>query len=633
MAIQIVVLSYGKLTSLIQTACEKLPDNVEVIVRDGVLYELDQETQLLVQKADVVLSSGLNARNSFWRFPQPCVSVVASGFDLMLALEQAIRHTNRVAVLTFEEKIPEISSTSAIFKFHVEERVYNNFRELETTLRELKEAGIEDVIGTSNVVEQAGKHGMRGYLIYSERSVENALNTAIIIAQSKKKEQEDSRWLNSILEVTTEAVVAIDRRGIVTLFNHSAELILGMSKEHVCGRPAKDVIPAMELQQILLAKKTKLNQIQTINNAKVLVNGIPIFNGDEVIGALGTFQSVEVIEKAEAKIRSKLYTKGFVAKIRFDDLIGTSMQIKNAKEQARLFAHSDSTVLITGESGCGKDLFAQSIHNASARKQKPYVAVNCGAFPSGLLESELFGYEGGAFTGARKSGRRGVFELAHGGTILLDEIGEISLEIQARLLRVLEQKEILRIGGERITPVDIRIIAATNKNLWEMVQAGTFRNDLYYRLNVLELKLPSLKERPEDIPLLLKFFLGEYCNGMSEKDIDEAASDPALRKYAWPGNVREVKNVAERFAVLHQNNSCYRMRIHKLINEDEPSSTPVAPQKDSADETQLLQVLKECRGNRGLAAERLGICRTTLWRKLREIQARAQLLEKMPRTA
>lgn len=624
MAIQIVALTYGKLTEFIQNACTRLPEDVQVRILDGVLYEVDPETKYLVQQADVVLSSGLNAKNSFWALPKPCVSVVATGFDLMQALERAMRHTDRVVVLTFEETIPEISATAHIFKMRLEERVYSGLEELENTLRELKREGVMDVVGTSNVVEHAQKHGMRGYLIYTERSVETALHTAIIIAQSKKKEQEDTRWLNSILEVTTEAVVAIDRQGIVTLCNQCAENLLGKPRDAVCGHPAEEVIPTLEISHALVAKRARRNRIQTLNNAKVLVNSIPIENDNEVIGALGTFQSVEVIERAEARIRSKLYTKGFVAKICFNDLLGESPQIQSAKEQARLFALSDSTVLITGESGCGKDLFAQSIHNASDRKQKPYVAVNCAAFPAGLLESELFGYEEGAFTGARKGGRRGVFELAHGGTILLDEIGEISLEIQARLLRVLEQKEILRVGGERITPVDIRILAATNKNLWEMVQDSKFRSDLYYRLNVLRLNLPALKERPEDIPLLLRHFLDVYCGGMSAREIDEAVSDPVLTQYSWPGNVREVKNVAERFAALNKQGSKYRVHIGEMVSAQATAQAPTQPfRAEGAQDRALLQALQECRGNRSQAAQRLGICRTTLWRRLREIQAKA----------
>lgn len=622
MTIKLLAMTYGKLTSFVQNACKKLPDDVEVVIKEGVFSEIDQEIQLLVQKADVILSSGFNAKNSFWRLSQPCISVVASGFDLMLALERAIKHTDHVAVLTFEDKIPEIAKTAEIFRIQVEERVYNSVPELEETLRELQQAGFGDVIGTSQVVEQAKKLGMRGYLIYSERSVENALDTAIIIARSKKKEQDDANWLSSILEVASEAIVAIDKQGIVTLFNQCAEKILGMSREQVCGCLAKDVFPAMELQRILVTKKAKLNQIQTINNAKVLTNSIPIFNGIEVIGALGAFQSVAVIQKAEAKIRSNLYAKGFVARIHFDDLLGTSRQIKHAKEQAQLYAQSNSTVMITGESGCGKDLFAQSIHNASAREKKPFVAVNCAAFPPSLLESELFGYEEGAFTGARRGGKQGVFELAHGGTIFLDEIGEISLEIQARLLRVLEQKEILRIGSEHITPVDIRIIAATNKNLWGMVQKEKFRNDLYYRLNVLELKIPSLKERPEDIPLLLHYFLSEYCTEMSEREIDEAALNPVLREYEWPGNVRELKNVAERFAVLSKNNTRYSVQIHELIRSESHSAELMVPIQGSCDDVEVLRVLKDCRGNRTRAAEQLGMSRTTLWRKLREIQAK-----------
>jgi propionate catabolism operon transcriptional regulator len=282
-----------------------------------------------------------------------------------------------------------------------------------------------------------------------------------------------------------------------------------------------------------------------------------------------------------------------------------------ARNKAAHYAKSKAAILILGESGTGKELFAQAIHNESSRTNQPFVAVNCAALPENLLESELFGYDEGAFTGARKGGKPGLFELAHRGTIFLDEIGEMPLQIQSRLLRVLEEREVMRLGGDRLLPVDIRIVAATNRNIWEMVKNGHFREDLYYRLCVLELYLPQLIARKTDIPLLLNKFLSSYPIGFLADDLAALCDHPFFRVYPWPGNVRELKNFAERASVLY--------RPGCSIDDLVASLTP-RNQLLSSEQDQLLETLAEADGNKADAAKRLGISRTTLWRKMQRLK-------------
>lgn len=357
----------------------------------------------------------------------------------------------------------------------------------------------------------------------------------------------------------------------------------------------------------------KINQIQTIGDVKILANMIPIKVNNEISGAVATFQDVGTIQKAEEKIRKKIYEKGLLAKFKLEDILGDSEEIITAKRKAFLFARNDSTVLITGETGTGKELFAQGIHNASNRAKHPFVAINCQALPDSLLESELFGYEEGAFTGAKRGGKPGFFEIAHGGTIFLDEIGEVSPSLQSRLLRVLEEREVMRIGSNRILPVNIRIIAATNLDLWDMVNKKIFREDLYYRLNILELYIPPLKMRKKDIPLLVARFLSEYRTDLEEEEIVKISRHPIFSEYEWPGNIRELKNIVERFSVLYNGEVDVNSLLDNIFNKKQIKRVHLLSEYE-----EIRTVLKDVRGNRTEAAKKLGISRTTLWRKLKK---------------
>ena len=335
------------------------------------------------------------------------------------------------------------------------------------------------------------------------------------------------------------------------------------------------------------------------------------------------FQKVNAVEKTARKIQLALYQKGLYAKKTFNDILYNSDEMKTIIETAKQFAQSSSSILIYGETGTGKEGLAQSIHNASPRANKPFVSVNCASLPPTLIESELFGYVDGAFTGARKSGKKGLFELAHTGTIFLDEIGDLPLDIQSRLLRVIQEREIMRIGDDKIQSIDIRLICATNKNLKQLVREGKFRQDLYYRINVLRLTLPPLRNRREDIMLLMNFYLNRYSHDKTK--ILQLADDikAYLINYPWYGNIRELKNVAEVLAFIYKDGLTLE-QVKNILDEDIDETTTAAEEnilsipiegnlKDM--EKAIIRQLIEKKYSSDDICRLLGISKVTLWRK------------------
>lgn len=363
-----------------------------------------------------------------------------------------------------------------------------------------------------------------------------------LIGETNRFEKE----LDILFQVLDDGIIGVNSEGLVCSYNEGAEKIIGYKKHDVmykCGLDILENIPFKYALENLQSVKEKLIKI---NDCDVVVSIDPIIHSYRLYGAVATIKKFNDIEKKQHKLRSQLIGKGHRAKYSFQDILGESETIKKFKNDSIKIAKSNSTVLITGESGTGKELFAQAIHNSSNRKNYQFVAVNCGALPESLLESELFGYEEGAFTGARKGGKPGFFELSHKGTLFLDEIGEMSLNLQMRLLRVLQEREVMRIGGDRLINVDIRLIAATNRDLSDMVTKGGFREDLFYRLNVLRLKIPNLNSRREDILPLINHFKKEF-NGDFELDKDV---QKAFLNHNWKGNIRELKNYVEHLISL-----------------------------------------------------------------------------------
>lgn len=340
--------------------------------------------------------------------------------------------------------------------------------------------------------------------------------------------------LNTLIKLMNEGIIITDSTGRIYLSNEKAQKLLAERSKVLQGFHIEEVLPELDVNS------TKERLAKT-PGANLIVSAVEIRSGDEMAGHIITVTDFEEAEEKQHGMRAKLNEASHAARYHFEDILGESDAIRRAIADARQIAASEAAVMIIGESGTGKEMFAQSIHNASARRKYNFVAVNCAAIPENLLESEMFGYEEGSFTGAKKGGKMGFFELAHRGTIFLDEIGEMPLQLQSKLLRVLEERKVMRVGGSRNIDVDVRIISATNKNLFQLVERGEFREDLYYRLNVLPLSIPPLRERREDV-LPIFYSLAERMN--SNMQLSPESGD-ILIHYAWRGNVRELRNVVE----------------------------------------------------------------------------------------
>jgi len=353
---------------------------------------------------------------------------------------------------------------------------------------------------------------------------------------------------NTLLSLMEKGVIGVNKDCIIESYNAIAAKILGDECSYV-GLNAKEVLPQIEFEKFFSTGIPIRNKLIEINGKYITLSIFPVAglshedSTNTTSGAFAIIESFESQEDTQNKLRLQLANKGHVAKYTVDDIIGKSKEIEEVKKFILQMANSKSPVLITGESGTGKELVAQAIHNVSPLKDKHFVAINCAAIPPNLLESELFGYEAGAFTGASKNGKMGIFELAHNGTLFLDEIGEIPMELQTRFLRVLQEKEVMRVGGDKVIKIDVRIIAATNKNLYEQVEKGLFRKDLFYRLNVLPINLPPLRERAEDIEVLVEALKtkNNYHFKISKEVMD------FFHSYGWGGNIRELINCMEYF--------------------------------------------------------------------------------------
>ncbi len=434
--------------------------------------------------------------------------------------------------------------------------------------------------------------------------------------------------LKAIIEATNDAISVADENGIVTLVNKAYTKITGFSPEEVIGKPATVDIAEGESIHILIAKTR-----EPIYNARlkvgpmkkeVIVNATPLIIKGKFKGSVAVVHDLSEIVKLTNELEEvKRLIRQVKAQYTFDDIIGKTRGIEIAKEQARKVAQTSATVLLRGESGTGKELFAHAIHNESPRRNKPFISVNCAAIPENILESELFGYEEGAFTGALKGGKKGLIEEADGGTLFLDEIGKMPLSLQPKLLRFLESKEFVRVGGRDVKKVDVRIIAATNMNLEKMVRDDKFLPDLFFRLNVFPITLPPLRDRKEDIPLLVMHIV-KKLNQQYGKTVQGVS--PAAMTYLvyqdWPGNVRELENFIAR-AMINMNIEERVIEKHHLPTfekqESKLAEVPFGNLKSLLEEYEkeiIIKALRENKGDRTKTARMLGISIRNLYYKL-----------------
>ncbi|MFD2369037.1 sigma-54 interaction domain-containing protein [Brevibacillus sp. GCM10020057] len=441
--------------------------------------------------------------------------------------------------------------------------------------------------------------------------------------------QQMSKLLEVVFENAHEPMVVTDRDGKILLMNRSYREFLNV--QDVVGKPVTEVIENTRMHIVGQAGVAEIADIQSIKGQKMIAHRIPIMYEGKVLAVLGTvlFQDVKELTslaamvdqlKDELTYYKKELRRRLGATYHIEQIVGYSQKMQELKQFSQKVARSDSTVLITGESGTGKELFAHAIHAESKRKMGPFIRVNCAAIPDTLLESELFGYEEGAFTGAVRRGKKGKFELANHGTILLDEIGDMPLPLQAKLLRVLQEKEVERVGAVRATPIDVRVIASTNQDLPASIKEGKFRADLYYRLNVVSLSIPPLRERLEDLPELVSNLLKQLAEatGVTVRTIDDDVWG-VLKSYSWPGNVRELRNVLERAMHLMEGDVLKKEHVWLPAASDEPvHPAGVRPLKETlemAEREALRQAMREAGGNKQEAAKLLRISKSTFYEK------------------
>ncbi len=433
-----------------------------------------------------------------------------------------------------------------------------------------------------------------------------------------------------------DGAIIIDEKGKILLFTEYYARELGVKREDMLGKNIEEVFPTTRMMEVIRTGKPIIADRWELQGKGNIVSRVPILREGKVIGAVGfnvfPYNKMQHFVSKLSSLNTELsYYKETVkklsaAKYSLQSIIGESMAIQEAKEKVKQIAGSSAPVLIYGETGTGKELFAHSIHLEGPRRDGPMIRVNCAGIPESLMETEFFGYDEGAFTGAKKSGKPGKFELANKGSIFLDEINDLPYSMQPKLLRVLQEKEFDRVGGTRVKHADVRVISATNVDLRKLVSQNRFRPDLFYRLNVFFIRLPSLRERREDIPILVDYFIGRQNaeNGTHIEGMDREAMN-ALIKYDWPGNVRELEIGIERACLDAQTGiikleNLVRFGGRRVAEKTETSSAyqTLKEARESAEKAAILKALDKCGGNKQKAAEMLGIHRTSLYYKLNE---------------
>lgn len=612
----------------------------------------------------------------------PVVERSVSSRDILDALYHARSKGARVGLVLHPAQDCELGFWPEVLGIQVRKEFYRDIRAIGEAVQRAVANGAEVVVGSALANTWADAMGVPHQVIAIGReTLLGCVRKAQDIASAVRRERERASLVRGLIEYAHEAMVLLDSANRVVDANKAFREMFRLGDRNLSGTSAQAIIDEFApeyrdaLGPVLVEADRddpgpRLGEVLRMGDRTLVANVAPIRVDGDRLGTVITFAEATELQQIEWKVRQQLADKGMVARYGLEDLVGSSEAIRLLKQRVAAFAATDSTVLLYGETGTGKEIVAHSIHRLSPRSSGPFVSVNCSALPRDLVESELFGYEEGAFTGARRRGKPGLFELAHKGTIFLDEIGTLPPDLQAKLLRVIEEKRVMRLGGTRLIPVDVRIIAATNTSLEEAVSRNEFRQDLFFRLNILHVRIPPLRERPEDVPLLLEHFVQKLGRELNRR----VSVPPAhhlteqLKSYHWPGNVRELRNFAERFVALacHEADaeSCFRRLVGELLASGQrqkaqtqaspeplpraeftppeaPKASPGTAGEAASVEAIAQMVVQSQRDllysvgmslnwNRKKMAKALGISTTTLWRRLRKTGIREFRLEPLP---
>ena len=563
---------------LIETALEEAVDIVAKYIKEFPI--------------SIIVSRGATAKMIHKITDIPVLEADSTPFDIITSIMEAMKISKNIAFIHYDKSITEnFSNVIDMFNINLKEYYYNNHFEIEQCVYDAYKDKNEVVVcGYSYIEDICKKLGIASVMYStSNYAMKEILSKASLIKYAQERQLMHERQLITFINEMPDGVIYLNERNVITLINNTGKkLLLLNDNQDIVGQPISNFISKHNLLEIINKKKNELGKEINFSGNKILIRSTPLFAKESYMGTVLIFQKSSFISRLDQNVRLQNINKGMNAYMTFKDLEATtvSVEMKNCINKAKQYANTESTILITGESGTGKELFAQSIHNESSRKNQPFVAINCAALSQNLLESELFGYEEGSFTGAKAGGKPGLFELAHNGTLFLDELGLLPLSVQVQLLRVLQERQVMRVGGTKMIPISIRIIAATNSDLKNAVENGTFRHDLYYRLNVLNISIPPLNKRKDDIPLLLEHYLSLF-SARYNKNIKSCSPGfiQAFQNHNWSGNIRELVNYLMRIVILSENQLLTTDDIVKseinLISDE--SFTPIKEKNNSDD--------------------------------------------------
>lgn len=627
----LLILPYPELEKQVLEIYEKNFKSIglDVDIRCAKAEELNEILDL--SEYDVLIGRGHTARilkkmNSAYSV----IDIPVTGYDVLRAIEEARNqyHSQQIALFLSDIHNHDEQVLSSVSGTTIHTFVVQDIADMETTMLYIKERGYDTVVGGYSAWASAEQIGLPAVMIKTgEEAIIQAFHEAQNMVTSIMKERERAKLYQTVTQASKEGIIYVDEAGNVDMVNKRGLQILSSPLNTVRGNPLEQAYPYLHAfcQKTIGWKIPVLNEIIEIDGKKITFDFVPVLMKQRVVGVVITFQTVSKIQQMETQIRKRLSEKGLVAKYTFNDIIRKSDIMEETISLAKKYAAVSSNILIVGETGTGKELLAQGIHNMSERNKKPFVAINCAALPENLLESELFGYVEGAFTGSKKGGKVGLFEQAHQGTLFLDEISELPYTFQGELLRVLQEKQVRRIGDDRVIDVDVRIIAATNQNLKQLVEDGTFRRDLLYRLDILKVYLPPLCERGEDVTLIFQHLLRKYSLRFG-KDVGECTREAQqlLCSYPFEGNIRELSNITERLCVMAEGHiidetlmrkALYPEDVKARVRKAAETAKPSLPHKTEREE--ILDALNKTGGKKSEAARLLHIDRSTLWRKMK----------------
>lgn len=601
--------------------------------------------RLMDSGIEVIIGGGATGTLLRHTLKRPVVTISRTNPDLLRACVKARSIGNTIGVTGYKNPPDGLALYAELLGVTIVPIVFSSTAELVEGIGIAVAKGVTCVVGGGICQEIAHTYGIEGIVIIpGSEAITQALDEARALVYAQRQEREKAARLRCIIDSIHEGVVSVNVDGTIDVINKVAAERLGLDPAQAVGSHLPDDFADLGIAKVLTTGCEETDQIRRLAGSDMVVNTRPVQVNDTVRGAVINFGLVSRIHTLDRKIKEHSSTRGFHVRYGMSDIHGDGPRMSCLKQRARRFARTDAALLIRGETGTGKEVLAQSIHSLSDRSNQPFVAINCAALPDSLLESELFGYEEGAFTGAKRGGKDGLFVLAHGGSIFLDEIADISPSLQVRLLRVLEEKAVMRVGGNRLIPVDVRVISSSYKDLSREIRHGTFRSDLYFRLAVLTLSLPPLRDRAEDIPDITRALLQR--SGLRENAIS-GRGIRRLQRYAWPGNIRELDTLVRRYSLLRSSDAPDDVLLEELLmelsgNDATPMQSALVPHSaheeyaplnvpytefrtslktevDAFEVSIIMQTLRNVQYNRRAAARILGISVNTLWRKLKEL--------------